>query len=293
MSIVNTLGFIFRHPLNRGRQWQAFNRFLSWQVASRLWHGKIAVDFVNRSRLLVSKGMTGATGNVYCGLHEFEDMSFVLHVLRPGDLFIDVGANIGSYTVLAGKAIGADCITIEPVPSTFAHLMDNLRLNDIHDVTCALNVGVGRVNGVLNFTSGFDTTNYVALSGDKGGLEVQVRTLDDIIGNNTPTLIKVDVEGFEAEVIAGGQKSLRNPDLIGVIMEINGYGKRYGHSDEEIVAVMSASGFETYRYLPFKRRLEKVDGFSSGGNLLFLKRAEFAQVRVTNAPYFSVHGRQV
>ena len=48
-------------------------------------------------------GMTGATGNVYCGLHEFEDMALVLHALRPRDLFVDVGANVGSYTVLGGQ----------------------------------------------------------------------------------------------------------------------------------------------------------------------------------------------
>lgn len=45
--------------------------------------------------------MRGATGNVYVGLHEFESMGFVLHVLRSSSAFIDVGANVGAYTVLA------------------------------------------------------------------------------------------------------------------------------------------------------------------------------------------------
>ena len=45
--------------------------------------------------------MTGATGNIYCGLYEFLDMAFLLHFLRNGDLFGDIGSNIGSYTVLA------------------------------------------------------------------------------------------------------------------------------------------------------------------------------------------------
>jgi hypothetical protein len=43
--------------------------------------------------------MTGATGNVYYGLHEFQDMAFVTHYLREGYLFADIGANIGSYSV--------------------------------------------------------------------------------------------------------------------------------------------------------------------------------------------------
>ena len=61
----------------------------------------MAIPFTDRARLLVSRGMYGATQNVYCGLNDFEDMSFVLHYLRQDDIFLDVGANIGAYTVLA------------------------------------------------------------------------------------------------------------------------------------------------------------------------------------------------
>jgi hypothetical protein len=58
-----------------------------------------------------TSGMTGATGNLYVGLHEFEEMAFLLHFLRPGDLFADVGANVGSYTILAAVAVerGTHC----------------------------------------------------------------------------------------------------------------------------------------------------------------------------------------
>src|SRR5437868_4075814 len=114
MGIINTLNFITRHPLNEQRKLKAIGRWLTWQVGSRLVPGPVAVNFVNDTMLLVSPGMTGATGNVYAGLHEFQDMAFVLHLLRQGDCFIDVGANIGSYTVLAGGGIGARCIAIEP-----------------------------------------------------------------------------------------------------------------------------------------------------------------------------------
>ena len=73
--------------------------------------------------------MTGATGNIYAGLHEFNDMAFCLHLLRSGDLFVDVGANIGSYTVLASKVAGANSITLEPVPQTFERLKRNVNIN--------------------------------------------------------------------------------------------------------------------------------------------------------------------
>jgi predicted RNA methylase len=78
--------------------------------------------------------MTGATQKIYCSLQEFEDMALLLHVLRPGDLFVDVGANVGSYTILAAGVCGANVISIEPVPSTFTHLADNIHLAPYHAV---------------------------------------------------------------------------------------------------------------------------------------------------------------
>jgi len=63
--------------------------------------GPIALPFVGGSVLLAIRGMTGASGNWYCGLAEFEDMALVLHALRPGELFVDIGANVGAYSVLA------------------------------------------------------------------------------------------------------------------------------------------------------------------------------------------------
>jgi hypothetical protein len=77
MRSLNTFQFIVTHPLNSSRKLKSVWRFLPWQVGSRILPGPVAVDFVNGSRLLVKPGMTGATGSVYTGLHEFEDMAFV------------------------------------------------------------------------------------------------------------------------------------------------------------------------------------------------------------------------
>ena len=73
--------------------------------------------------------MTGITGNWYCGLHEFHEMAFVLHFLRKNDTFIDVGANVGSYTILAAVT-GSNVISIEPIPSTFNYLKNNVSINN-------------------------------------------------------------------------------------------------------------------------------------------------------------------
>jgi hypothetical protein len=100
-GLPNLLKFVWSHPMNKGARLAAFARVLRWQIASRLMEGPIAFPFANGTYLFASRGMTGATGNWYCGLAEYEDMSFVRDILKEGDLFVDIGANIGAYSILA------------------------------------------------------------------------------------------------------------------------------------------------------------------------------------------------
>ena len=67
------------------------------QIGSRLVPGPVLVPFVDSCSLFAQAGMTGITQNIYVGLAEFREMAFLLHVLRPDDLFVDVGANIGTW----------------------------------------------------------------------------------------------------------------------------------------------------------------------------------------------------
>jgi hypothetical protein len=105
-----TIRFLSQHPLLRGRPWVGFGRFLWWQGISRLRPGRHRYDWIGASKLWLQRGWGGLTGNYYAGLHEFEDMAFLLHLLRPDDRFVDVGANMGVTRFwLAGFA--------RPVPS--------------------------------------------------------------------------------------------------------------------------------------------------------------------------------
>ena len=88
MSILNSIKFITFHPLNKDDKLKAIIRLMRWQIGSRLLPGAVEYDWINGSKFLVRTGETGLTGNIYTGLHEFSDMAFLLHVLRPDDLFI-------------------------------------------------------------------------------------------------------------------------------------------------------------------------------------------------------------
>lgn len=285
MNILELLGFILRHPLNRAGRAAAVARFVRWQLATRILGQAAVLPFVNDTRLLVRRGMTGATGNWYTGLHECADMAFVLHVLRPGDLFVDVGANVGSYTVLAAGAAQADAIAVEPVPSTFASLADNIALNGLGERVEIHCCGLSASAGMLSFTAGLDTMNCVALKRERGPtVTVPVITLDELCGTRIPLVLKIDVEGHELAVLDGAKAVLANPGLRAVVMETNGSGARYGHSDGDLVERMRAAGFLACRYDWNKRRLQPVG--RGGQNTIFVRAPDELSRRCQAAPQF-------
>jgi FkbM family methyltransferase len=256
----------------------------------------VAVPFVDSTRLLVQRGMVGATGNVYCGLHEFPDMGFVLHVLRPGDLFVDVGANVGSYTVLAAGAAGANCVSFEPVPSSFAHLLDNVRLNNLESKVMAKNIGIGAVSRTITFTAGLDAENHVATAAElaTSTIEVPVEPLDAVVQHGPVMVLKIDVEGYETEVLNGAKELMQAEGLLAVIMELNGSGHRYGYDESEIHRRMLAWGFSPAHYDPLTRELShRVDRSADPGNTLYVRDLELVRERVRSAPPHMVMGMEL
>lgn len=291
---LRTLQFIVRHPLNSRRGLSALRRWVKWQIGSRLVPGPVAIRFVNDAKLLVRPGMTGATGNVYTGLHEFQDMAFVLHALRGEDLFVDVGANVGSYTVLAGAAVGASCISFEPIPATYNHLQNNIFLNNLTERVRAHNIGIGSEEGELKFTSGLDTVNHVLGKDEEAvnSISVPIKTLDSMLAGQPPSIIKIDVEGFEADVIKGATATMQSPSLMAVVMELRGHGNRYGFDEAGLHQQILSWGYQTFHYEPFKRRLVSLEGKSSeSGNTLYVKDIDKVRQRLENASKYSIAGR--
>lgn len=286
------------HPLNRRQRLRALRRWFSWKVGSCLVPGPVIFRFVNDSMLIAEPGMNAATCNLYTGLYEFEEMAFVLHFLRTDDLFLDVGANIGAYTILASAVCGAASIAIEPVPRTFAHLERNLALNGVRGKVDARNVGLAAKAGTLRFTTALDSVNHVAtgdlLSTAERTVEVEVSTLDHIAALRVPQLLKIDVEGYESEVIAGGAGTIANRGLRAVIIELNGSGRRYGYDEDRLREYLSSAGFEAVVYRPFRRLLESAAASNrTHDNTLYVRDPAFVADRLKNGAAFHVNGQDI
>jgi FkbM family methyltransferase len=284
-SIYRIWKFFGVHPLTRSNRVAAMKRFIRWQIGSRVLGAPALVPFIGETVMVVEPGMTGATGNVYCGLHEFEDMALLLHVLRKGDRFVDIGANIGSYSILAAGVRGSQVFAFEPVPQTFAKLVRNLRVNGIESLAVGEQVAAGEASGVLKFTADRDTMNQVAPDNYTGRLiEVPVRCLDEMLAEFPAVMWKVDVEGFEEQVLRGAAKVLRHPELRVVLLE---------GSSQEITSTMEDAGFARATYEPWTRAFCLNPDKNLSNNNLWIRQVADLTERCISSPRFSVLGMSI
>lgn len=152
--------------------------------------------------------------------YEEKTLKLMRSILKPGDVFIDVGAHIGSYTIPMARIVGSHglVIAIEPSP-LHKVLLKNIYLNNLKNVIVCKKAAYSKTTK-LRFHYNPKKTGISHLSNKDLELEVDTSTLDDIIRDvvNYPIkrikLIKIDVEGAEAEVLRGAMYTLKNTEYI-------------------------------------------------------------------------------
>jgi len=179
--------------------------------------------------------------------------------LKPGDLFIDIGANIGWQTLMAGR-IGARAISFEPSPKVFDHLRRNVSMNQFASVevrSIALSDREGEAFMTFSDPSANNDGTATLESPADGAADalrntVKLSTFDRQIGvlDEPVRLIKIDVEGHEISVLKGMQESLRKGLVKSLIIEV----EHIKHQLDEMVSLLP--GFSFYPLPPGSGRLD-------------------------------------
>jgi FkbM family methyltransferase len=167
---------------------------------------------------------------VYANPPDYPEMIAWRRFLRPGDLFVDVGANVGNYSLWAGE-IGAEVIALEPAEDTFELLTENLGLNGYP--VKAIRAAAGAESGTALFTTGLDSGNHLA---PDGGASTDVLTIDSLVGERPVAGMKVDVEGFEIDVLRGAERALAEHRIRLIQLEWNHTSRDASGTDRRPVA---------------------------------------------------------
>jgi FkbM family methyltransferase len=146
----------------------------------------------------------------WLGVYEYEKQQEFIRTVKTGDMVYDIGANVGFYTLLAAQLAGPTgrIIAFEPLPRNLALLKRHVQLNNLTNVE-VFDGAVSDRSGIARFSTGeIPEMTHLAEGGD---LEVQTFQLDELVSSGRlppPRVMKVDVEGAEADVLHGARDLL-------------------------------------------------------------------------------------
>jgi FkbM family methyltransferase len=222
---------------------------MAWEWRTRIRHTATGADVTvdGTTHLRVAAGQLAGVWTAYNGLHEWEELQLCLGYLRPGDHFVDVGANIGVFTCFVGsRQPGVKITAVEPFPPVQEILRQNIAANHL-DVTVAAGAA-GAETGTATFQIlERDVLNRLAPNGaeaSEGSITVVVETLDDLVGADGASLIKIDVEGAELEVLQGAVGLLDGPNPPVLLFESVGHSELFGHSEAEVMGFVRDHGYQ-------------------------------------------------
>ncbi|MCU1384017.1 MAG: FkbM family methyltransferase [Acidobacteria bacterium] len=186
------------------------------------------------------------------GEYESETTRIVTRFLAPGDTMIDVGANIGYFTILGARRVGprGRVVAFEPVGRVRERLTYNLQLNDLTNVTVRDEALSAQSGAAEFFTGPQDDSGLASLRPLAASTRVSVMRarLDDLWDADQPiALIKIDVEGAEMAALEGmaGCLTRHSPD---VIVEVTDeYLRALGASAAALVGFLTGQGYSMYR----------------------------------------------
>jgi FkbM family methyltransferase len=197
------------------------------------------------------------------------ETSFVINILpqidQEGNTVLDVGANEGEFiAAVVGNSKHLKVIGIEPHPSTFGRL--KRRFQSLSDRVSVLNIGAGNTETMMPLYdySDRDGTGHASLFKDviegihhgvSTSWEVLIRRLDDVVADCQAeiALIKIDVEGFELDVLRGLENTIRSRKVKAIVIEFNEMNVVSGVFAKNFIDLLNE--YRPYRLLPEGRLL--------------------------------------
>jgi FkbM family methyltransferase len=259
------------------RRWLTCRRGALWEAARVGMSVPLTVKWYHGTTVDVLLGNDNSLCLYVCGSFEPNEFAFLDTVLKPGMVFVDVGANDGYYTLFAAKRVGAQgrVLAVEPSTRERVNLKRNIARNGLDNIT-VLPMALGATSGTAELQlaqyshSGHNTLGRFANDGVQVESVEQVKmcTLDSVAHDmalDRLDLLKIDVEGAEANVIAGAREILAGTQPL-IMLEISDKALRGQGSDaERLLAILR--GELGYEIGVFSAQTGRIERLGEGRNL--------------------------
>lgn len=245
LQTVNTLA----------RRWM--NRF-RWYGAKMIKKKYIKSTILGRPMILdlANDGISYAL-SVY-GIREEDHIAIVQYVIKPGDIVLDIGANIGFYALMEADLVGASghVYAIEPDTRNLALLEKNVALNEFQDRITIHPGGMSDHDGIEKMYVAQKTNLNTFVSPDDHAFlaphlvadtaDIHMTSIDAFVQkhNIKPTMIRMDIEGYEVEVLRGARETLAGAETFAILMELHPDAYSPDHSLEAELRYLFDHGFE-------------------------------------------------
>jgi FkbM family methyltransferase len=239
-------------PWEAGR-WRLLKRVLPWSRSLVMDRGPKTLMTRHGFRLRIELNDWLGRNLYISGEHETSTSLVIESLLGPGETFVDVGANVGFFSVLAGRSVGpaGKVYAFEPVDDVRDRLIENILLNELSNVIVRPEALSDREDSVEIYVGPRNhrgLSSLRPLKNDSGGVqEVKTTPLDRFLPEGERVaMVKVDVEGAEFLAVTGMRDCLARdkPDLI--IEVTDSYLRRFGHTAEMLCSLLAELGYRMY-----------------------------------------------
>ncbi len=227
-------------PANAMEKNKTRARVVRFHLASALFHKATAFPVGKHSRILVDPKFPSTLKALTSRTPDGDNMLAWGRILSPGDVFVDVGANAGLYSVMAAD-MGARVVSVEPFAECRKALAANRALNgfefEIVPAALASDALIEQCGRTMTLTEDKGPRNHLLLQDGSRGARVPVMTLDEVIDdkvdrNEVVTGLKVDVEGAELLVLEGAVRAISGGRVKWIQLEYNTLARDNGFAQD-------------------------------------------------------------
>lgn len=256
-------------------------------IRSRLKSQYIIKEILGSRMELDLKEDTGISYELFkTGIREPYITKALQEEIKPGDVILDIGANIGYYALLEARLVGekGKVYAIEPVPNNMELLRRNIKLNDYSNIE-TFQLAIGSENKVDSIYIS-RKCNWSSMLKSKRNdsdiikkIPVQVITLDNFLEDKlSPDLIRMDVEGYETEIIKGMKELLSSGKPLKLLIEVHFHLIEDKTKIRNFLLALKNSGFR------IKTATHEPDPAILGGSK-FVRRIISALMAKTDFPF--------